>query len=219
MDLSLYFRNIYILQPPLKSNNKMEPPYSTHTKNESGNSLLSKLFQDKLDRQKLSVLEIADLIGERKEMLKRNVARLEYQLCDMGGIKHTLEGIRYFPDLEAHLKTKLGMEKSINELDLKKAEEYKQCWHDICELRKELLAGFLEYKSIQKKNRRSLSPSPRTCSPRTSPPILGIGIDVRDPNAFAQGRIQGARAVQAAAPTPAGLRPCWSGKWRGPRPG
>jgi hypothetical protein len=37
----------------------MEPTYSNQPRDESGHSLLNKLFQDKLDRQ-ISVLEISD---------------------------------------------------------------------------------------------------------------------------------------------------------------
>jgi len=128
----------------------MASTYTNQPKSHS-DSLLSRLFQDKLDRQKLSVIEIADLIAERKELLKKSIRDLEYQICDIGSIKLALENIKYFPDLEAHLKTKLSIEKSVNELELKKAEEYKQCWHDIVDLRKDLLAGLLEYESIQTK--------------------------------------------------------------------
>ena len=113
--------------------------------------LVARLFGDRLERQRLSVAEIATLIAERQKMLQKNVKTLEYQLCTVGGIKSTFEWIHYTPDLATLLKDKLSLEKTVNELETKKAEEYKQCWKDISTLRMDLLEGLAEYMSIHNK--------------------------------------------------------------------
>lgn len=113
--------------------------------------LVARLFGDRLERQRLSVAEIAALISERQKMLQKNVKTLDEQLCTVGGIKSTFNWIRYAPDLATLLKDKLSLEKSVNDLEMKKSEEYKQCWKDISTLRKDLLEGLVEYMSIQKK--------------------------------------------------------------------
>lgn len=113
--------------------------------------LVARLFGDRLERQRLSVAEIATLIAERQKMLYKNVETLDYQLCTVGGIKHTFEEIHYAPDLATLLKDKLSLEKTVNELDMKKADEYKQCWKDISTLRMDLLEGLAEYMSIHNK--------------------------------------------------------------------
>lgn len=116
-----------------------------------GQDLVARLFGEKLERQRLSVTEILNLITERQGMLKRNVKTLDDQLCQIGGLKSTFDTIHYVPDLGALLKDKISLEKSVNDLEIKKAEEYKQCWKDTSTLRRELLEGLAEYMAIHKK--------------------------------------------------------------------
>ncbi|OGR46953.1 MAG: hypothetical protein A2X34_09675 [Elusimicrobia bacterium GWC2_51_8] len=113
--------------------------------------LVARLFGDRLERQRLSVAEISALISERQNMLQKNIKTLDDQLCTVGGIKSTFNWIHYAPDLATLLKDKLSLEKTVNELDMKKADEYKQCWKDISTLRMELLEGLAEYMSIHNK--------------------------------------------------------------------
>ncbi|OGR74274.1 MAG: hypothetical protein A2089_03800 [Elusimicrobia bacterium GWD2_63_28] len=130
-------------------------------------SLVARLFSDKIQRQRLSVTEIINLINERQAMLNRNVKTLDYQLCQIGGLKSTFDTIHYTADLGALIKDKIGLEKSVTELEMKKADEYKQCWKDISTLRKDLLDGLVEYMALQKKA-ELLSPSYREYD-KTSP--------------------------------------------------
>lgn len=129
----------------------METPEIPHKAPRQEISLVARLFNDKLQRQRLSVGEILSLINERQGMLNQNVKTLNYQLCQIGGLKRTFESIHYTPDLGALIKDKIGLEKSVADLELKKADEYKQCWKDISTLRKELLEGLVEYMTTQKK--------------------------------------------------------------------
>jgi len=79
----------------------------------SSQDLVARLFGDRLERQRLSVAEIAALISERQKMLQKNIKTLDYQLCTVGGIKNTFEEIHYAPDLATLLKDKLSLENSV----------------------------------------------------------------------------------------------------------
>ncbi len=121
------------------------------TENVEKPDLIARLFNEKFEKQKLSLGEITTLISERQKILGRNLKTLDYQICEIDGIKHTFNEIHYAPDLASFLKDKISMEKATNDLTLKKAEEYKQYWKDINPLRKELLEGLMEFMSVRKK--------------------------------------------------------------------
>ncbi|MCG2712038.1 MAG: hypothetical protein L6420_02920 [Elusimicrobia bacterium] len=70
--------------------------------------LIAKLFNEKFERQKLSIGEIINLILERQKILGRNLKTLDYQICEIGGIKRTFNEMHYVPDLASFLKDKLG---------------------------------------------------------------------------------------------------------------
>lgn len=147
----IYHYPLFLLSLHSGNSKKMDPPENAYSGTPPEKNLVARLFSDKLQRQRLSVSEILSLINERQAMLNRNVKTLDDQLCQIGGLKHTFDTMHYTADLGALIKDKVSLEKSVTDLEIKKADEYKQCWKDISTLRKELLEGLVEYMAIHKK--------------------------------------------------------------------
>lgn len=115
--------------------------------------LIDALFMDKAHSTKFSILQLISQIRERQYIKRRNLEKINYGLDNFKSQFVQVEDLCLYNEMLNldNRKTRINLTQKIAGLEKEKRAEETSCWHDLGQLRKELIDLIKEYKLSSRK--------------------------------------------------------------------